>query len=524
MILTNYFTSLFGSKPKNLHLQGLTPVNLPPNHLWQQMCASENLQTAFDWLCQQTTESNHNSDVWDYRRDWTTRKPELRQQLLNGNFQFATVRIVEIENEQGQLERREVRGAEDKLVIRAVTQVLQPVLPIHPTCTHVKGHGGLKPAVRDTQEYLAAHPDSFVMKSDVKGYYAHIDHEIIAEQLHYCLPFEPEMTRLVWLFLRRTTEFGGNYVDVQRGLPLAASISPLLGGLYLTPMDALFEAEEGIFYRRYMDDWIIIQEKRHGLGKSVKKVYSVLDALGMQTHPVKTFIGKGNKGFDFLGFAICPTGLTVSDAALSRRDTKIATLFEQGASKRRIGLYLARWLGWASITAAAAWHGLAFAACPAVSPNSDWCACSPPSLACRNGPTADSAVAILGTPPNWSWNSWGAFCMNNTSIWATGATAWEPVPTSGSRHLTTSSNLTFRNNITGDLYSCKFDTASGFSAPNGAPTDPSAPTPAAAPTPSPTASSITTKTVPFAGAWAFFWYLLAVGSITSLWRNRNQRK
>ena len=352
MILTNYFTSLFGSKPKNLHLQGLTPVNLPPNHLWQQMCASENLQTAFDWLCQQTTESNHNSDVWDYRRDWTTRKPELRQQLLNGNFQFATVRIVEIENEQGQLERREVRGAEDKLVIRAVTQVLQPVLPIHPTCTHVKGHGGLKPAVRDTQEYLAAHPDSFVMKSDVKGYYAHIDHEIIAEQLHYCLPFEPEMTRLVWLFLRRTTEFGGNYVDVQRGLPLAASISPLLGGLYLTPMDALFEQEDGIFYRRYMDDWIIMQNKRHGLRKSVKLVYGALDALGMQTHPDKTFIGKGNKGFDFLGFAICPTGLTVSDAALSRRDTKIATLFEQGASKRRIGLYLARWLGWATLAGA----------------------------------------------------------------------------------------------------------------------------------------------------------------------------
>jgi len=356
MSLTTYFTGLLCPKKKNLRLQGLAPVNLPPNHLWQQMCTEDNLQTAFDWLCQQTTESSHNSDVWDYRRAWATRKDALRQQLLNGNFQFATVRIVEVENDAGQLERHEVRNAEDKLVIRAMTQVLQPVLPIHPTCTHVKGHGGLKQAVRETQEYLAAHPDSFVMKSDVKGYYAHIDHEVVAEQLHYCLPNEPKITRLVWLFLRRTTEFGGNYVDVQRGLPLAASISPLLGGLYLAPMDALFEQEDGIFYRRYMDDWIIMQNKRHGLRKSVKLVYGVLDALGMQTHPVKKFIGKGNKGFDFLGFAICPTGLTVSDAALSRRDTKIATLFEQGASKRRIGLYLARWLGWATITGAT-WCG-----------------------------------------------------------------------------------------------------------------------------------------------------------------------
>ncbi len=35
---------------------------------------------------------------------------------------------------------------------------------------------------------------------------------------------------------------------------------------------------------------------------------------------------------------------------LSRRDKKIAQLYEQGVSKRRIGLYLARWIGWATIT------------------------------------------------------------------------------------------------------------------------------------------------------------------------------
>jgi hypothetical protein len=350
MSITTYFTGRFWLRNKTSHLQGLTPVNLPHNHLWQQMCAEENLHKAFDWLCQQTTESSHNNDVWNYRRHWATRKENLRQQLLTGDFQFATVRIVTIENEQGQLERREVRAAEDRLVIRALTQVLQPVLPISTTCTHVKGHGGLKQAVRDTQDYLAAHPDSFVMKSDVKGYYAHIDHVIAAEQLRYCLQHEPEIHRLVWQFMRRTTEFGGNYAEVQRGLPLGASISPLLGGLYLTPMDALFQQQAGIFYRRYMDDWIIMQKKRHGLRKSVKLVYTVLNALGMHTHPDKTFIGKGNKGFDFLGFAIRPTGLTVSDAALSRRDKKIARLYEQGASKRRIGLYLARWLGWATLT------------------------------------------------------------------------------------------------------------------------------------------------------------------------------
>ncbi|RKZ40732.1 MAG: hypothetical protein DRQ49_07450 [Gammaproteobacteria bacterium] len=84
---------------------------------------------------------------------------------------FATVRLVTIENEQGQLERREVRAAEDRLVIRALTQILQPVLPISTTWVkNLQGFQNLEGfvmVVRDTQDYLAAHPDSFVMKSSV---------------------------------------------------------------------------------------------------------------------------------------------------------------------------------------------------------------------------------------------------------------------------------------------------------------------------------------------------------------------
>jgi len=323
-------------------------VNLPQGHLGRQLYSNLNLEQAFAWLCEQ----EGHGDVWDYRRAWTERKSDLRLRLLNGNYQFKTVSIVEFENPQGKTERREVRCAEDRLVIRALAQVLQPILQprLSKHCTHIKGNGGLKQAVRDTQEYLNAHPDCFVMKSDVKGYYAHIDHAIVMEQLGYCLPNEPEIQRLVWLFMRRTTEFGGNYADVQTGLPLGASLSPLLGGLYLSPMDALFARAKGIFYRRYMDDWVIMQDKRHGLRSSVKMVYGVLDALGMQVHPDKTFIGNANKCFDFLGFALCTTtGVSVSAAALSRRDEKIARLYERGASKRRIGLYLACWLGWATM-------------------------------------------------------------------------------------------------------------------------------------------------------------------------------
>jgi Fibronectin type III domain len=41
--------------------------------------------------------------------------------------------------------------------------------------------------------------------------------------------------------------------------------------------------------------------------------------------------------------------IKILSTTLSRRDTKISRLYEQGASKQRIGKYLARWLGWGSL-------------------------------------------------------------------------------------------------------------------------------------------------------------------------------
>lgn len=56
----------------------------------------------------------------------------------------------------------------------------------------------------------------------------HIDHYLLQDQLHQLLPAEPELNRLIWLSLRRTVAFGGNYRDVVRGIPLGSSLSPLL--------------------------------------------------------------------------------------------------------------------------------------------------------------------------------------------------------------------------------------------------------------------------------------------------------
>ena len=185
-----------------------------------------------------------------------------------------------------------------------------------------------------------------------------------------------------------------------------SSLSPLLAAIYLIPLDKAFSQHPDFFYRRYMDDWVIICHSRRalrqetftgefgvrkisvifqvfyknkfnstaierifrkklgnssyfcssnlackGLSTSLKKVYSIMKSLNVEIHPDKTWLGRVKNGFDFLGFRISPTTIQPSTASVSRRDEKVAWLYEQGASKKRIGQYLRRWLGWSLLAA-----------------------------------------------------------------------------------------------------------------------------------------------------------------------------
>ncbi len=53
--------------------------------------------------------------------------------------------------------------------------------PVSTRCTHVKGHGGAKAAVRQVLQHLPA--NRFVLGTDVKAYYSSIDHFLLLDQL-----------------------------------------------------------------------------------------------------------------------------------------------------------------------------------------------------------------------------------------------------------------------------------------------------------------------------------------------------
>ncbi len=70
--------------------------------------------------------------------------------------------------------------------------------------------------------------------------------------------------------------------------------------MFLEVLDRWMEAT-GLFYVRFMDDWVIIAPTRRKLRKAVRVVNETIAEPCVEQHPGKTFIGRVSVGFDFLG-------------------------------------------------------------------------------------------------------------------------------------------------------------------------------------------------------------------------------
>ena len=148
--------------------------------------------------------------------------------------------------------------------------------------------------------------------------------------------------RLLYQYLKRTAERGGCFFDVRQGISLGCPLSPLVAAFFLHEMDRALE-KGGLFSVRFMDDIVVLAPTRWRLRRAVRLVNAVLERLCLSKHPGKTFIGRIERGFDFLGYRVSRSGLTAARTTI-RNAMEIATRLYEHTSP--LGMYLRRWSGW----------------------------------------------------------------------------------------------------------------------------------------------------------------------------------
>ena len=187
------------------------------------------IDKSFEWLCKKREQYSTNSDIWHVRFNWEELKPKIQQKLLSGRYRLEPLKEYRFNNE-----KRWVWSALDALVLKTLSLVLEPLVSQEVTnCYHLANTGGSKRAIREVKNAIKT--NKFCIRTDIKSYYASIDHQKLFTQLK-CYIKDIRILDLLCQYMKFTVEFGGIYKDNIRGICLGCPLSPLIGALYLKPL------------------------------------------------------------------------------------------------------------------------------------------------------------------------------------------------------------------------------------------------------------------------------------------------
>jgi len=139
----------------------------------------------------------------------------------------------------------------------------------------------------------------WILKCDIKKFFASIDHQILKDVLVKYIN-DPD---LLWLFGQVIDSF--NTPDrVGVGLPLGNLTSQLLVNVYMNEFDQFVKRELKVkCYVRYADDFVFLSEDKDYLMALRPQLDKFLNEhLKLSMHPQKVFLKTLASGVDFLGW------------------------------------------------------------------------------------------------------------------------------------------------------------------------------------------------------------------------------
>lgn len=305
------------------------------------------LEAAFQWCCRRRRRSPPDADIWHLWFHWSAIREDLSQKLTCNTYRLSALQVVG----RGR-DAKAVWSAQDAVVLKWVAMQLQAILPVHPLCEHHKGHGGGKRSVQRMHGSLQREGWQYVCRTDIQGFYAHIRRGPLMRQLKRHVQ-DPVLLDLVRQYLHYSVERGGEFHTPAKGICRGCALSPLLAGFCLWAMDTYFEAQPHVRYVRFMDDMVIFTRTRWHLRQAVRALNVFFASGGYRQHPDKTFIGRTERGFDWMGIQFNGSGIEgVAPRALANHRERCRRLYEQvwryGKKKTmaRVSAYVKRWTIW----------------------------------------------------------------------------------------------------------------------------------------------------------------------------------
>lgn len=197
----------------------------------------------------------------------------------------------------------------DRLLHRALYRKLYPFfdrtfIADSYSCREEKGvHKALKRFTKFSNKVSLNHTRTvWVLKCDIRKFFASIDHQILTNILCEYLS-DKDICQLLSIVIE---SFSSTQKTV--GLPLGNLTSQLLVNIYMNELDQFIKHKiKAKYYIRYADDFVILSYEKEWLINILPKIKSFLGiTLRLSLHPKKVSIATAASGIDFLGWVHFP--------------------------------------------------------------------------------------------------------------------------------------------------------------------------------------------------------------------------
>ena len=282
------------------------------------------LSLAFDALKKDAAPGVDGVTWREYDRDRQENLLALHARVQSGKYRAVPSRRVYIPKADGRLRPLGIASLEDKIVQRAVCEVLNAVYE-----ADFKGFSyGFRPgrSQHDAVDALAVGLGkrvNWVLDADIRGFFDHLDRGWLERFLRHRIADE-RILRLVMKWLNAGVLEDGKLSDSGEGTPQGGSLSPLLANVYLHYVLDLWvdhwrktQARGNVIITRFADDFIVGFQYQDDAERFLEELRGRLAKFSLELHPDKTRLiefgphaarlrkarGEGKpETFTFLGF------------------------------------------------------------------------------------------------------------------------------------------------------------------------------------------------------------------------------
>ena len=261
-------------------------------NLYDDICQLDNIRNVIDEVCRNTKNKNKVNKFKEYRAIHTYK---IYHTLINRAYQVGPYHIFTIYEPK---KRRIVsQNMFDKVVNHLVARfILLPSLNSSLLETNVasrEGKGtqaGLKYYYHYRRICKQRYGRYYILKCDVKKFFASIDHDILKEKLKRKIK-DKEALKIVFDIIDSETE----------GLGIGNMTSQILAIFYLNDLDHYIKEKLKIkYYVRYQDDFVLFHESKEYLKECLTKIKEYLEKEKLKLNK-KTRIYSDNNNFVYLG-------------------------------------------------------------------------------------------------------------------------------------------------------------------------------------------------------------------------------